>query len=86
MQARSANRPAAPTLARRQARRRRTRPNTARPVRPGSCRAPEGGRLCVGCVCARAEWVVNPLPLQLAALLAQHGYSPPDLKSNQLQP
>lgn len=53
---------------------------------PFLCHAPKDGRLCVGWVRTRAGLVVNPLPLQVAALLAQHGYSPPDLKSRQLQP
>lgn len=46
--------------------------------KPFICHAPKDGRACAGWVRIRAELVANPLPPQVAALLAAHEYSPPD--------
>lgn len=45
---------------------------------PFLCHAPKDGKLCAGWVRARAALVENPLPPQIADLLAKHEYSPPD--------
>lgn len=42
------------------------------------CHSPKDGRICAGWVRARAEHVANPVPPQVAALLAKHEFSPPD--------
>ena len=49
--------------------------------RPFLCHAPMDGKICAGWVRARAELVLNPLPPQVAALLARWEYSPPDTEA-----
>lgn len=45
---------------------------------PFLCHAPMDGRMCAGWVRVRAELAANPLPVELADLLQEWDYSPPD--------
>lgn len=45
---------------------------------PFLCHAPMDGRICAGWLRVRAELVANPVPPQIATLLAKHEFSPPD--------
>jgi hypothetical protein len=46
--------------------------------KPFLCHAPMDGRICAGWAGMRAELVANPLPPQIATMLAKHEFSPPD--------
>jgi hypothetical protein len=46
--------------------------------KPFMCHAPKDGRICAGWAGLRAELVANPLPPQIATLLAKHEFSPHD--------
>lgn len=47
---------------------------------PFLCHAPKDGRICAGWAGVRAQLAVTPLPAAVAALLAKHRYSAPDVE------